>query len=97
MILILTGQRCKVDSETLARLGSLGVTNVTLLEEASAAGTLIQGWAFDSFSADEAVEMLTLGLSDVRVLRPIMQVSVSPQEIVDLPSGETWTMEKERK
>lgn len=97
MILILTDQSCALDTETLGRLGELGVTNVTLLEEASTRGVLIQGWAFERSSADAAVEILTSGELEVRVLQPVMQVSVSPRAVVDVRSGESWTTEMEGK
>ncbi len=95
MILILTDQLGGLDTEKLARLGSLGVTNVTLLEEASTAGVLIQGWAFGRTSAREAVDILTSGAADVRVLEPVMQVSVAPSGIVQTPFRETGTKETE--
>ena len=97
MILVMTDQPCVLDTETLARLGSPGVSNVTLLEAPSTAAVLVQGWAFDLSSAEETVEILTSGKVDVQVLQPVMQVSVSPRTIVDIRPEETRTMEKEEK
>lgn len=95
MILVLTDEVAALDRDTLLRLGDLGITNVTLLEEASAAGILIQGWAFDGTSAGEVVEILTAGESHVRVLRPVMQVSVSAGVVSKVTSQDTPTPEKE--
>jgi len=95
MILILTDELDALDSDSLIRLGDLGVTNVTLLEEASTAGILIQGWAFERTSAREVVELLTAGRSGVRVLQPVMQVSVSEWAVPIVPPADTRTPEME--
>ncbi len=96
MILVLADEPGVLDTERLARLGRLGITSVTLLEEASTRGVLIQGWAFERTSAREAVEILTSGAADVRVLEPVMQVTVSPGAVPDLPAADIVTAEKER-
>lgn len=95
MILVFADEPSVLDTERLALLGRLGITSVTLLEEASIRGVLIQGWAFERTSAREAVEILTSGASDVRVLEPVMQVSVSPWAF-PVPAADTVTTEKER-
>ncbi|MBW3667142.1 MAG: hypothetical protein KY394_06075 [Actinobacteria bacterium] len=97
MILILTDRLGALDTDALGGLGSLGVTNVTLLEDASMVGVLVQGWAFETSSARDAVEMLASGESDVRVLRPVMQVSVSPQEVAYARREDAGTPEKEKR
>ncbi len=94
MILILTDQLDALESETMIRLGGLGVTNVTLLEEPSVAGILIQGWAFERRSAREVVELLTAERSGVRVPQPVMQVSVSERALSKTPP-DTRTSETE--
>lgn len=95
MILILTEELGALDSRRLIRLGDLGATNVTLLEGASTAGMLIEGWAFERTSAGEAVEIVTSGESDVRVLQPVMQVSVSEWAVPKMPLAGTRTPEME--
>lgn len=95
IMLILTDDSGALDSERLIRLGDLGVTNVTLLEDASTVGILIQGWALERTSAGEVVELLTAGRSGVRVLQPVMQVSVSDGTAPRLPPVDTRTMETE--
>lgn len=95
MILILTEELGALDSGRLIRLGDLGVTNVTLLEGASTAGMLIEGWAFERTSAGEAVEIVTSGKFDVRVLQPVMQVSVSEWAVPKMPLAGTRTPEME--
>lgn len=95
MILILTEELGALDSGRLIRLGDLGATNVTLLEGASTAGMLIEGWAFERTSAGEAVEIVTSGESDVRVLQPVMQVSVSEWAVPKMPLAGTRTPEME--
>lgn len=97
MILILTDEPDALDSDSLIRLGDLGVSNVTLLEGASTAGILIQGWAFESASANEVVELLAGGGPGVRVLQPVMQVSVSDWAVRRLPSADTRTTEMEER
>lgn len=97
MILILTDRLDALDTETLAGLGSLGVTNVTLLEDSSTVGVLVQGWAFETSAAQDAVDILTSGETDVRVLRPVMQVSVSAQEVVYARREDAGTPEKEKR
>lgn len=97
MILILTDQLDALDSDRLIRLGDLGVTNVTLLEGASTAGMLIEGWAFERTSAGEAVKIVTSGESDLRVLQPVMQVSVSEWAVPKMPPADTRTPEMEER
>lgn len=97
MILILTDELDALDSDRLIRLRDLGVTNVTLLEEASTAGILIQGWAFERTSAGEVVELLAAGRTGVRVLQPVMQASVSEWAVPKVPSADSGTPETEER
>lgn len=95
MVLIPTDELAALDRHRLIRLSDLGVTNVTLLEEASTAGILIEGWAFARTSAHEAVKILMSDESDVRVLQPVMQVSVSEWAVPKIPLADTRTPDME--
>lgn len=92
MVLLLTDRLGALDTGTLGRLAGYGITSVTLLEnpsvtlleDPSTSGVLLQGWAFDHSTAPEIVEILVPGDVGVRVLQPVMQVSVSAQTGVQI-------------
>lgn len=94
-ILILADRLGALDTETLAALGDLGITSVTLLEDAATAGVLVQGWAFETSAAQDAVDILMSGDMRARVLRPVMQVSVSQQGLRNARPEDAGTPEKE--
>lgn len=90
MVLLLTDRLGALDTGTLGRLAGYGITSVTLLEDPSTSGALLlQGWAFDHSTAPEIVEILVPGDVGVRVLQPVMQVSLSAQTGVEIRSGDT--------
>ena len=64
-----------VGLEALARLG---VTNVALVRDASSAGLVLEGWAFNSREADRAVRAVAGEREGVRTLQPLVQMGVSP-------------------
>ncbi|MGK2849401.1 MAG: hypothetical protein ACSLFN_00585 [Candidatus Limnocylindrales bacterium] len=63
----------------VGRLAALGITRISLLDDQSGFGVVLEGWAFDSARIDEAVRTVFPDRSDaVRVFREIQQVAVSP-------------------
>jgi hypothetical protein len=62
----------------LERLADLGVTSVSLLQDGSTAGFVLEGWAFDVERAEDAARAVADGCGDVRTLKPLMQMAVSP-------------------
>lgn len=63
--------------DTLARLPRLGITHVALVRDAEMVGVVLEGWAFDTAAAEEAVAAVA-GLNDgVRTLYPLAQMAVS--------------------
>jgi hypothetical protein len=59
-------------------LAALGITRVSLLDDQSGFGVVLEGWAFDPARIDEAVRAVFPDRSDaVRVFREIEQVAVS--------------------
>jgi hypothetical protein len=60
------------------RLAQLGITRVSLLSDPSGIGVVLEGWAFNPASVDEAVRaMFPFDRTGVRILREIEHVAVS--------------------
>jgi hypothetical protein len=67
-----------VGPEAAERLAGLGLTRITLLEDRSGVGLVLEGWAFDPARTDEAVRAIFPDTSArVRILHEIVQVAVS--------------------
>ncbi len=58
-------------------LAKLGVTSVALVRDASTAGLVLEGWAFDSGDAHRAVRAVAGEREGVRTLQPLVQMGVS--------------------
>lgn len=61
----------------LEELSKLGVTSVSLVRDASAAGLVLEGWAFDPRDADRAARAVAGEREGVRTLQPLVQMGVS--------------------
>lgn len=67
-----------VGPEAAERLAQLGITRVSLLADRSGIGVVLEGWAFDPASVDEAVRAMFPAAQDgVRIFREIEHVAVS--------------------
>jgi hypothetical protein len=60
----------------LERLGDLGVTSVALVRDASTAGLVLEGWAFDPARAEEAARVVAGARDGLRTLTELAHVSV---------------------
>ena len=68
----------RLQPAALEKLARLGVTNVALLRDASVAGLVLEGWAFDPRDARQAAYAVGGVHEDVRLLRPLVQMGISP-------------------
>jgi hypothetical protein len=60
------------------RLGSLGITRVTLLRDLSSTAVVLEGWAFDPSRTDEAIRaVFPVGSASLRKFHEVQQVGVS--------------------
>lgn len=66
-----------IHAETSRALARLGVTRLAVLQNRSTLGVLLEGWAFDEASADRAIDAMDGLRGAVRVLRPVLDASVS--------------------
>ena len=67
----------KLEASALEELASLGITSVALLRDASIAGLVFDGWAFDARDVDRAARVVAGTSEGVQTLRPLVQMSVS--------------------
>ncbi len=65
----------------LERFADLGVTSVTLLQDDSTAGLVLEGWALDATRAAEAACAITSPCEGLRTLYQLAQMAVSPRRI----------------
>ena len=61
----------------LEELAKLGVTHAALFRDASVAGLVLEGWAFDARDAQRAVRAVAGTSEGVRALQPLVQMVVS--------------------
>jgi hypothetical protein len=67
-----------VGPEVAARLAELGISRISLLEDPSGVGVVLEGWAFDPARIDDAVLAIFPVSSDrVRVLHEVELVAVA--------------------
>jgi hypothetical protein len=60
------------------QLASLGITRVALLQDASAVGVILEGWAFDPACIDDVVRVVFPdSRAAIRVFREVQHVAVS--------------------
>lgn len=60
------------------RLGSLGITRVSLLRDQSSTALVLEGWAFDPARTDEAIRaVFPVGGASLRKFHEVQQVGVS--------------------
>ncbi len=72
-----------VGPEAAERLANLGITRISLLQDRSGIGVVLEGWAFDPTRIDEAVRAVFPGGSaGVRILHEVELVALAPA-----PSG----------
>jgi hypothetical protein len=67
-----------VGPETVVRLGTIGISRVSVLQDATGTGVILEGWAFDPRQIDDAVRALFPGQGDLRIFREIARVAVNP-------------------
>jgi hypothetical protein len=86
LIILLPGHHeVSLNPEVAARLGDLGVTNVSVLRDDETVGFVLEGWAFDpDRSADAAQAILDGDGCAARKLQPLMHMAVShPARVLD--------------
>lgn len=66
-----------LESAGLKELAGLGVTHAALFRDASVAGLVLEGWAFDVRDAQRAVRAVAGTRDGVRTLQPLVQMTVS--------------------
>ena len=71
------GAGVRIGSTEAARLASLGVTNVTLLRDATTVAVVLEGWAFSPARSARAAAAALGDVSSCRVLQPSLDVAVS--------------------
>ncbi|MBI2781339.1 MAG: hypothetical protein HYX55_06045 [Chloroflexi bacterium] len=74
------GTGVRIGSAEAARLGALGVTNVTLLRDALTVAVLLEGWAFSPARSVRAAAVVLGDPAECRVLQPALDVAVSNVE-----------------
>ena len=68
-----------VGPEAAERLANLGITRISLLQDRSGIGVVLEGWAFDPTRIDEAVRAVFPGDSaSVRILHEVELVALAP-------------------
>jgi hypothetical protein len=85
----ITKEALALKPAALERLAELGVTNVSLLQDASTSGVVLEGWAFDPTRASEAASVVAGACEDVRTLHPLVQMAVSPARSQQQLGGKT--------
>ena len=70
------GAGIRIGSTEAARLGALGVTNVTLLRDAQTVAVVLEGWAFSPARSARAAAAALGNASECRVLQPTLDVAV---------------------
>jgi hypothetical protein len=72
------GHHLVLEAEAAGRLGGLGVTHVSVLQDEETVAVVLEGWAFDpQISAGLAAALVSGGSRPVRTLRPLAHVAVS--------------------
>ena len=72
-----------VGPEAAGRLANLGISRISVLQDRSGIGVVLEGWAFDPIRVDEAVRAVFPGGSaSVRILHEVELVALAPA-----PSG----------
>ena len=67
-----------VGPEAAERLAGLGISRISLLQDRSGVGLVLEGWAFDPARIDEAVRAIFPGGSaGIRIFHEIELVAVS--------------------
>lgn len=67
-----------VGPEAAGRLAGLGISRVSLLQDPSGIGVVLEGWAFDPARIDDAVRAIFPdGSAGVRVFREVELVAVT--------------------
>jgi len=67
-----------VGPDVAERLAGLGISRISLLQDTSGNGIVLEGWAFDPAHIDEAVRaMFPDGGAGVRVFREVEDVAVA--------------------
>lgn len=74
------GAGVRIGSAEAARLGALGVTNVTLLRDGQTVAVVLEGWAFSPARSARAAAAALGNASECRVLQPTLDVAVSNVE-----------------
>lgn len=80
MVLLLVegnGDDVAISSRMAHELAHLGVTSIAICHDQRTVGIVLEGWAFDPASADEAARYLVGAPSLRRVLMPAVQLAVS--------------------
>lgn len=80
MIVILfpvSDEEPRLEPAGLEKLARLGITNVALLRDASVAGLVLEGWAFDPRDAPRAASAVAGAGEDIRTLEPLAHMAVS--------------------
>ena len=68
-----------VGPEAAERLANLGITRISLLQDRSGIGVVLEGWAFDATRVDDAVRaVFPGGCASVRVLHEVELVALTP-------------------
>jgi len=76
-----SGEEPALQPAALDELARLGVTSISLLRDDRTAGLVLAGWAFDPARALEAACAVTGTCDGVRMLQPLMQMTVSAAPI----------------
>jgi hypothetical protein len=66
-----------LESAGLKELAELGVTHAAFFRDASVAGLVLEGWAFDARDVDRAARAVAGASDGIRTLRPLVQMSIS--------------------
>jgi hypothetical protein len=71
------GDDVAISSRMANELANLGVTSIAICRDQRTLGIVLEGWAFDPASADQAARYLVEAPSLRRVLLPAIQLAVS--------------------
>ena len=68
-----------VGPEAAERLAELGITRISVLQDRTGIGVVLEGWAFDATRVDDAVRAVFPGGSaSVRILHEVELVALAP-------------------
>lgn len=80
LVLLLDGTDVAISSSQAIELARMGVTSISICRGQTTVGIVLEGWAFDTSSADDAARLIGEPAAG-RLLLPTVQMAVSPLRV----------------